>query len=228
MFFINHSINYETKIKNLFCNLLLINRLCFIFIISIILYLSFLVNISFAQSPADTILTRYRNSKQAQIDSVVNSYSKAKKQTWLNFLPAPTWSVRTGFGISVNTSSLSNYYQLKKANQIELERLKVEMYANLETLIQGLESKLDVIYSDIELYKIEAENFKNEQSIYKIEFGKYNNNQATLKDWLTYKNGYLSKQLQLSAKKANLKNRINSISKQIKNPVWATGLINSI
>lgn len=173
-------------------------------------------------------IENYKAFKITQIDSIINATTSAKKNKWLNIIPSPGYSIRSGLSLSFNLNTLSQYYQSVQANKIEIERLRHQMYNQLDNELVQLENALAILNSDIELYKMEVELFKNEENIFKIEKGRYENHKTTILDWLKYKGSYEAKKLTLLSKKKQIINRINTITYKIKNPVLGSGLLLSL
>ncbi|WP_157278769.1 hypothetical protein [Olivibacter sitiensis] len=155
-----------------------------------------------------------------------NYLVQSRKSDWLAKIPSPTYSTRTGFGLSFSLQSIASYRQTKQRNQIELERLKFQMQSELDKEIQQLEIQIDQLFADADKLKIAIKNFETyENQIHDIEQGKYQNNQSTLKEWLTYKKSYEERKNNLQAERTAIINKLSAMATKTKSPEEFQGLI---
>lgn len=168
---------------------------------------------------------RYFFTKNKEIDSIISSYKEKEKLKILNLLPSISFdAINTSFNISFSLSSLSNYYQNKHRNKIELAKLEQTLKDQLKNDLEKIDLKIEEYYYKEELLATKIELFKIDFDLFQIKKGKYENAEITIEDFLTFKKSYLTK-------KNNLKSelfRLDFLIKKLKNKIQTSFFISKL
>lgn len=162
-----------------------LKRLCLFLFVALFLKHS----IFFAQ---DTIINNYKIKQDSLIKTLLNSYENKTKYKWLNLMPSLSYDIKNNtVNIGFSLTGLSNYFQQRQRNKIQLEQLKVRLVERLEKKTNTLELEIQAFKVEKEALKNSIQLFKTTQELYAITKGKYSNNEISTKDFLTHKKSYL-------------------------------------
>lgn len=204
-----HNINYSTKIKT---NLIQIR----LRLICIILF-TIINNSSFSQSP-DTIFYNFKKLQLQKIDSVVNFNTEKNKYKYLALMPSVSYDpLNSSFNIGISISNLSNYFQQKQRNKIELEKLRFQLLEKQENEIENLKNKYELLMNEFDFVKIEIENSKLNEEIFNLKKAQYENNKINLEEWLNLQKEHQNASLLLFAKSKNLITKMQQFEIKAKN-----------
>ena len=213
---IEHNINYNTKLLTIpitkRLNINIKYSLCIIFIIS------------FYHIQSQELET-YKKNREFKNDSVLNSFSQKDKFKVLNILPSISYNaLNNAFSVGFSLSGLSNYYQQKQRNKIEIARLK-------QALNENLTNDLDKLNIDIEAFKMDYQILKNQIDLFQFDFdlfqiskGKYKNSEITSEDFLKLKKDFLAKKNSLKTSVLKLRLKALKIEQKTKSDVENTSL----
>ncbi len=216
IFSILHNINYSTKIKT---NLIQIR----LRLICIILF-TIINNSSFSQSP-DTIFYNFKKLQLQKIDSVVNFNTEKNKYKYLALMPSVSYDpLNSSFNIGISISNLSNYFQQKQRNKIELEKLRFQLLEKQENEIENLKNKYELLMNEFDFVKIEIENSKLNEEIFNLKKAQYENNKINLEEWLNLQKEHQNASLLLFAKSKNLITKMQQFELKAKNSCFGQEL----
>lgn len=150
-----------------------------------------------------------------KIDSTINQYKEKDKYKYLNLLPQVSYdALNNSFNIGFSLSGLSNYYQQKKRNKIQLAQLEARLKDKLDNDLERLNLDIEKFYFQYENLQSKIEIFKIDFDLFQITKGKYNNSEITTEQFLQLKKAYLINErflkseffrLKYAAKKINIK-----------------------
>lgn len=175
---------------------------------------SFLLFVLFS-TKTNSQTEKFLKKQEIKIDSTINIYKSSKKKLWLNFIPSINYDLKeSSFSVGFNLNSLTNFYQQKQRNKIQLAQLE-------NSLREKVKAESELIKLDIEEYNFKKEILKNKIDIFKIDHdifkinkGKYKNGEIATQEFFKYKKEYLTKinnlknefyQIKLKAKKIEKK-----------------------
>lgn len=163
-------------------------------------------NYIFHAQNLDSLLIDYQLKEISQINEICDSQKLNEKSKWLNLLPSVSYSA-TGntFSVGINLNSFSNYFQQKKRNKIEIEKLRTQLLQRLDAQILQLNQKINDYFTQSALLQIENEKLRIAKELHQINRKKYENNQITHVAFLNSKASFLN------AKKSfkNFENQLN-------------------
>ena len=125
--------------------------------------------------------------------------------------------IDNSFGLGINLSNFSNYFQTKKRNEIEAEKLKFQLLENQNKKLENLQIEFELIQNSFEILILEIKNTTITKEIYNLKKSQYENNKITLEMWLNVQNDYQKYNLLLFAKRKNLITKMKSFELKIKN-----------
>ena len=170
----------------------------------------------FAQK-SDTIFKNYKKIEIQKIDSVANFNKQKDNLKYLVLLPKINYNlVDNSFGIGVNLSNFSNYFQTKKRNEIEAEKLKFQLIDAQNKALENLSNEYELILNTFEILRLELENTTLAKEIFNLKKSQYENNKITLEMWLNVQNDYQKINLLLFAKRTNLITKMKQFEVKIK------------
>lgn len=170
----------------------------------------------FAQK-SDTIFKNYKKIEIQKIDSVANFNKQKDNLKYLVLLPNINYNlVDNSFGIGVNLSNFSNYFQTKKRNEIEAEKLKFQLIDTQNKALENLSNEYELILNTFEILRLELENTTLAKEIFNLKKSQYENNKITLEMWLNVQNDYQKINLLLFAKRTNLITKMKQFEVKIK------------
>ena len=171
---------------------------------------------SFAQKN-DTIFKNYRKKENQKIDSIIKFNSQKDNLKYLVLLPNINYDiVDNSFGIGINLSNFSNYFQTKKRNEIEAEKLKFQLIDAQNKALENLSNEYELILNTFEILRLELENTTLATEIFNLKKSQYENNKITLEMWLNVQNDYQKNNLLLFAKRKNLITKMKQFEVKIK------------
>ena len=146
------------------------------------------------------------NQRQDQkIDSLINFNTDKKKLEYLSVLPSVNYDfLANTFSVGISISNLSNFYQNKQRNRIELERLKFQLLEKKENDLLVLEKEYELIQDAYAVLKLELENTSLVKEIYNLKKSQYENNKITLEDWLNVQKNNQDRNLVIFSKRKSL------------------------
>jgi hypothetical protein len=159
----------------------------------------------------------YEKERLKKIDSTLNQYKEKDKYKFLNLLPRVNYDVlNSSFSISFSLIGLSNYYQQKKRNKIQLAQLEVSLKDKLANDLEKLNLKIEAFDVDYIVLKNNIDLFKIDFDLFQISKGKYKNNEITTEEFLKLKKAFLHKKNSLKTSLLKLKLKAKAISLKIK------------
>lgn len=164
------------------------------------------------------ILSNIENLKKKEIDSLLYFSKDKNKLEYLAVLPSINYNFfENSFNVGISLSNLSNFYQTKQRNKIELERLKFQLNEKKEKDIAVLESEYDLLKDAFDILKLELENTTLALEIFNLKKAQYDNNKITLEEWLTVQKNNQDRNLLLFSKTKSLATKMKQFEGKIKN-----------
>ena len=160
--------------------------------------------------------------KQRQkIDSLISFNTDKNKLQYLALLPSVNYDfLSNNFNVGVSISNLSNFYQNKQRNKIELEKLKFQLIEKKENDLLKLEEEYELILDTYEVLKLELDNTTLTKEIFNLKKAQYENNKITLEDWLNVRKNAQDRNLVILAKRKNLISKMKQFEIKIKSPCY--------
>lgn len=190
------------------------NRLKFVLVWA----LCFLAINNVACQNSRDILSNIENLKKKEIDSLLYFSKDKNKLEYLAVLPSINYNFfENSFNVGISLSNLSNFYQTKQRNKIELERLKFQLNEKKEKDIAVLESEYDLLKDAFDILKLELENTTLALEIFNLKKAQYDNNKITLEEWLTVQKNNQDRNLLLFSKTKSLATKMKQFEGKIKN-----------
>jgi hypothetical protein len=170
---------------------------------------------------SDTIFKNYTKIENQKIDSVIKFNQQKENYKYLVLLPNISYDiVDNSFGVGVNLSNFSNYFQTKKRNEIEAEKLKFQLLDAQNKSLENLSSEYEIIRNTYEILRLELDNNALTKEIFNLKKSQYENNKITLEVWLNMQNDYQKMNLLLFAKRKNLITKMKQFEVKIKSPCF--------
>lgn len=190
------------------------NRLPFVLVWS----LCFLAINDVACQNSKAFLGTIENHKKKEIDSLLYFSKDKNKLEYLAVLPSINYNFfENSFNVGISISNLSNFYQTKQRNKIELERLKFQLNEKKERDIAVLESEYYLLKDAFDILKLELENTTLAIEIFNLKKAQYDNNKITLEEWLNVQKNNQDRKLLLFSKTKSLATRMKQFESKIKN-----------
>jgi hypothetical protein len=150
-------------------------------------------------------LNKINQRQDQKIDSLINFNTDKKKLEYLSVLPSVNYDfLAHTFSVGISISNLSNFYQNKQRNKIELERLKFQLQEKKENDLFNLEKEYELIQDAFAVLKLELENNSLVKEIYNLKKSQYENNKITLEDWLNVQKNNQDRNLVIFSKRKSL------------------------
>ena len=166
----------------------------------------------------DLDLSNFNKAQVKKIDSIINFNKQKDSYKYLVLLPSLNYNpIDNSFGLGINLSNFSNYFQTKKRNEIESEKLKFQLLENQNKKIENLQNEFELIQNSFEILILEIQNTAITKEIFNLKKSQYENNKITLEMWLNVQNDYQKYNLLLFAKRKNLITKMKSFELKIKN-----------
>jgi hypothetical protein len=160
-------------------------------------------------------------SKSQKIDSLINFNADKNKLQYLALLPSLNYNfLESNFSVGISISNLSNYYQNKQRNKIELERLKFQLEEKKENDLFKLEKEYELILDTYDILKLELDNTTLTKEIFNLKKAQYENNKINLEDWLNVQKNAQDRNLVILAKRKNLISKMKQFEIKIKSPCY--------
>jgi hypothetical protein len=211
-----HNINYSSKLQQSLYKSKASSFLTLYFTFTFII----LNYHSFAQK-SDTIFKNYKKIESQKIDSIANFNKQKDNYKYLAILPSINYNViDNSFGVGVNLSNFSNYYQTKKRNEIEAEKLKFQLLDAQNKALENLSNEYELILNTFEILRLELDNTTLAKEIFNLKKSQYENNKITLEMWLNVQNDFQKMNLLLFAKRKNLITKMKQFEVKIKSPCF--------
>lgn len=207
---INHNINYRQKnnINSWFTNCY-VNVICLFFII--------FANCNSHAQNLDSLLIDYQAKEILHIDSICNAQKLESKYKWLNLLPSASYNVSSNsFNVGINLNSFANYYQQKKRNKIEIQKLRSQLLQRLDNRLISLQTQITEYQNQVQTLEFEQQQFAIAEELHAINSKKYENNQITLVAFLNSKSKFLNAKKSLYAFKNQLDIQLQKILQVLK------------
>lgn len=167
------------------------------------------------------VFTEIDKSKSQKIDSLIAFNTDKNKLQYLALLPSINYDFfENSFNVGISLSNLSNFYQTKQRNKIELERLKFQLIEKKENDLFELEKEYELIQDTYEILKLELDNTTLTTEIFNLKKAQYENNKITLEEWLNEQKNYQDRTLLLFAKRKNLISKMKQFEVKIKSPCF--------
>lgn len=191
------------------------NRLSFIYLFTVI-YGS--LNFQCYGQNLDTIFKNYIKIENIKIDSIVRFNSETDKLKYLSVLPNFSYNANQNkFGIGISLSNLSTYYQAKKRNQIELQKLYFQLNEIKNSSIEKFTKEYEQIIDAYEILRLELDNKKLSEEIFNLKKSQYENNKITLETWLMIQDNYQKTNIIIIGKCRNIISKMKQFELKIKN-----------
>jgi len=157
-------------------------------------------------------------SKSQKIDSLINFNTDKNKLQYLALLPSVNYNfLENNFNVGISISNLSNFYQNKQRNKVELERLKLQLTEKKENDIFKLETEYQLIQDTYEILSLELNNTTLTQEIFNLKKAQYENNKINLEEWLNVQQNFHDRNLLILAKRTNLISKMKQFEIKVKN-----------
>lgn len=170
-------------------------------------------------SQNDTIFNNFKKIEMRKIDSLTSFYREKNSLKFLAILPNLSYDLRNNsVNVGLNISNLSSYFIVKKRNDIEFERLKFQLFQDLNNKLEKLESEYLNLKNQFEFLQLENQNFELKKELFELKKSQYEKNKIPLETWLQVQELHKSAVYGLVIRKTNLKARIIEFSKKIKSP----------
>jgi hypothetical protein len=171
----------------------------------------------FCFSQNDTIFKNFNKIESQKIDSILIRQSSKGNLKYLAALPNIGYDIeRSSLNVGISFSNILGYYQTKKRNEIELEKLRFQLIDSQKNTLDNLTNEYEIIINTFEILKIEYDNSKITNEIFSLKKKQYDNNKITLEEWLNVQNDHLKNKLQFFAKSKNLIAKIKYFQAKIK------------
>ena len=162
-------------------------------------------------------LAEIEKSKSQKIDSLMNFKLDKNKLQYLAVLPSLNYNfVDKNFNVGISLSNLSNFYQNKQRNKIELERLKLQLNEKKENDMLQLEEAFESIKDEYDILKLEIENTTLTTEIFNLKKKQYENNKITLEDWLNVQKSHQERNLVVVMKRKSLTSKMKHFEAKTK------------
>ena len=159
--------------------------------------------------------------KSQKIDSLINFNSDKNKLQYLALLPSLNYNfLESNFSVGISISNLSNFYQNKQRNKIELERLKLQLNEKKDDDLFELETEYELILDTYEILRLELDNTTLTMEIFNLKKAQYENNKITLEDWLNVQKNFQDRNQVILAKRKNLNSKMKHFEAKIKSPCF--------
>jgi len=159
--------------------------------------------------------------KSQKIDSLIRFNTDKNKLQYLALLPSLNYNfLESNFSVGVSISNLSNFYQNKQRNKVELERLKLQLTEKKENDLFKLETEYELILDTYEILKLELDNTTLTKEIFNLKKAQYENNKITLEEWLNVQKNFQDRNLVILAKRKNLTSKMKHFEVKIKSPCF--------
>ena len=175
---------------------------------------------AFSQS-SNPLFTKVEKIKSQKIDSLISFNSDKNKLQYLALLPSLNYNfLESNFSLGISISNLSNFYQNKQRNKIELERLKLQLNEKKDNDLFKLETEYELILDTYEILNLELENTTLTTEIFNLKKAQYENNKITLEDWLNVQKNLQDRNLVIFAKRKNISSKMKRFEAKIKSPCF--------
>ena len=175
---------------------------------------------AFSQS-SNPLFTKVEKIKSQKIDSLISFNSDKNKLQYLALLPSLNYNfLESNFSVGISISNLSNFYQNKQRNKIELERLKLQLNDKKDNDLFELETEYELILDTYEILRLELDNTTLTMEIFNLKKAQYENNKITLEDWLNVQKNFQDRNLVILAKRKNLNSKMKHFEAKIKSPCF--------
>ena len=136
----------------------------------------------------------------------------------MSILPNFSYNVKQNvFNVGLSLSNLSNYYQTKKRNEIEIEKLHFQLIENKNNSLDKFALEYESIINAYEILRLELDNRKLSQELFNLKKSQYENNKITLETWLSVQNDFQKANILLIAKCKNQIAKMKQFELKIKN-----------
>jgi hypothetical protein len=166
----------------------------------------------------NSFLSEIEKNKTRKIDSLVSFNTDKNKLLYLALLPSVNYNfLDHNFNVGISISNLSNFYQNKQRNKIELEKLRFQLIEKKENDLLKLEEQYELIQDTYDILKLELENTTLTTEIFNLKKKQYENNKITLEDWLNVQKNYQDRNLVVFTKRKSLISKMKHYEVKIKN-----------
>ena len=174
----------------------------------------------FAQNK-NPLFTTVEKIKSQKIDSLISFNTDKNKLQYLALLPSLNYNfLESNFSVGISISNLSNFYQNKQRNKVELERLKLQLTEKKDNDLFELETEYELILDTYEILKLELDNTTLTKEIFNLKKAQYENNKITLEEWLNVQKNFQERNLVILAKQKNLSSKMSRFELKIKSPCF--------
>lgn len=178
-------------------------------------------SISALSQSSNPLFTKVEKIKSQKIDSLISFNSDKNKLQYLALLPSLNYNfLESNFSVGISISNLSNFYQNKQRNKIELERLKLQLNEKKDNDLFKLETEYELILDTYEILNLELENTTLTTEIFNLKKAQYENNKITLEDWLNVQKNLQDRNLVILAKRKNISSKMKRFEAKIKSPCF--------
>jgi len=173
----------------------------------------------------DSIFYNFKKLQLQKIDSVINFNTEKNKYKYLALMPSISYdALNSSVNVGVSISNLSNYFQQKQRNKIELEKLRFQLLEKQEKEIENLTNKYELLLNEFDFVKIEIQNSKIEDEIFNLKKEQYDHNKLTLEEWLMIQKNYQNASLLIFTKRKNLITKMKQFELKTKNSCFTQEL----
>lgn len=159
--------------------------------------------------------------KSQKIDSLIRFNTDKNKLQYLALLPSLNYNfLEHNFSVGISISNLSNFYQNKQRNKVELERLKLQLNEKKENDLFKLETEYQLIQDTYEILSLELDNTTLTQEIFNLKKAQYENNKINLEEWLNVQKNFQDRNLVILAKRKNLISKMKQFEVKVKSPCY--------
>ena len=181
----------------------------------------FLHSIYFIGQNSNPYFNELDKIKSQKIDSLISFNTDKNKLKYLALLPSVNYDfLNNKFNLGISISNLSNFYQNKQRNKIELERLKFQLLEKKENYFFQLEKEYELIQDTYELLSLELNNTTLTTEIFNLKKAQYENNKINLEEWLNVQKNHQDRNLVIFAKRKSLISKMKQFQVKIRSEIF--------
>ncbi|MDY7397044.1 hypothetical protein UMM65_17515 [Aureibaculum sp. 2210JD6-5] len=165
----------------------------------------------------DSIIKKYKSHQSQRMDTLIKLTKEKTGTAWLNLLPSVNHDVdRSNVNVGISLSNFSNYYQQKRRNGIEIEKLKVTIQNQLDNELIRLENDYLKLIFERQSLETEINSLKLKTELFELKRSQFENNKINLESFLKIKETYHNTLLKLEGNLDGLVLRIINFQNKIK------------
>jgi hypothetical protein len=137
-------------------------------------------------------------------DSLIKKMDQSKN-SWLTFLPSVNYDIKNqSVNVGISLNSYTSFVQNKRRNKIELEKLRHQLEAKIETQEENTLLKIEECETLLQTLKERTEIFKISCDLFSITIGKYENKEISIEDFLIKKKKFIEQKVKIKTEIKNL------------------------